>query len=59
LAASSPELRAYVCAELKRYLANPGFVDQLSGHLPSDPASQGRLSLLLERLRVIANMALT
>jgi hypothetical protein len=56
LAASSSELRAYVRAELRRYLANPGFVDQLSGHLPGDPASQGRLSLLLERLRAIANM---
>jgi len=59
LAASSPELRAYVSAELKRYLANPDFVDQLPGHLPSDPASQGRLSLLLERLGLIANLALT
>jgi hypothetical protein len=58
LAASSPELRAYVCAELERYLADPGFVDQLPGHLPGDPASQGRLPLILERLRMIANLAL-
>ena len=58
LGSSSPELRAYVSAELKRYLAIPSFVDQLPGHLSSDPASQGRLPLLLERLRVIANLAL-
>ena len=57
LEASSRELRAYVSAELTRYLANPGFVDQLPGHLPGDPASQGRLPLLIERLTVISKMA--
>ena len=56
LASSSSELRAYVSTELKRYLANPIFVDRLPGHLPGDPASQGRLSLLLDRLKAIANL---
>jgi hypothetical protein len=53
---SSPDLRAYVSAEIRRYLANPSFVDQLPGHLPSDPASQGRLPLLMERLTAIAKI---
>jgi hypothetical protein len=55
--ASSPELRAYVSAEVARYMANPGFVDQLPGHLPGDPASQGRFPLLIERLTAISKMA--
>jgi hypothetical protein len=55
-ATSTPELRAFVSAELRRYLANPSFIDQLPGHLPGDPASQGRLPLLLERLMAISKL---
>jgi hypothetical protein len=56
-AACSPELRAYVTAEIGRNIANPQFIDQLPGHLPSDPGSQGRLPPLMERLRAISKLA--
>jgi hypothetical protein len=54
LAASDEALQNYIRSELRRHLAEPRFVDSLVGHLPSDAASQGRLSGLLQRLRDLA-----
>lgn len=43
-------LRHYVGSEIKRYMADPRFVDAMAGHLPGDAASQGRLASLHHRL---------
>jgi hypothetical protein len=53
--AADPALRTYVSEEFRRYLTNPSFIDNMAGHLPRDPGSQGRLGLLHERLRALAN----
>ncbi len=51
LAACERSLQEYVSEELRRYQADPAFVDRLAGHLPSDAASQARLPELRRRLR--------
>lgn len=50
MAACDTQLRKYVGEEVRRYLADPNFVDALVGHLPGDAASQGRLAGLKVRL---------
>jgi hypothetical protein len=56
LTSAEPALRTYVSEEFRRYLANPNFIDNMAGHLPSDPGSQGRLALLHDRVRALANI---
>lgn len=51
LCACDLALQEYVREEFRRYLTDPRFIDSLTGHLPSDTASQARLPGLLERLR--------
>jgi hypothetical protein len=46
-------VRAYIATEIKNLLATPAFVDAIPGYLLPDPASQARLSILLERLEKI------
>jgi predicted nucleotidyltransferase len=53
---SSPELRAYLAQQLTALLAEPAFVEALSGHLPGDAASQQRLPGLQKMLRLIADL---
>jgi hypothetical protein len=49
-------LRTFVSDEFRRHLENPSFIDNMAGHLPNDPASQGRLGLLHSRLRALADI---
>jgi hypothetical protein len=45
---------AYISTEISKLLATPAFLDALPGYLLPDQASQGRISILLERLKRIA-----
>ena len=54
LRACDPQLRCGVAASVARLLAARGFIDNLPGHLPGDPASQARLPQLLATLHQIA-----
>lgn len=47
-------VRAYIAAEIRKLLAVREFLDALPGYLLPDPASQARVSILLERLKKIA-----
>ena len=47
-------VRAYIAAEIRKLLAVREFLDALSGYVLPDPASQARVSILLERLKKIA-----
>lgn len=48
------DLRAFISTTIQKLIQQPGFMDCLPGHLPSDEASQRRLPLVLERLHQIA-----
>jgi len=50
------DLREFVASRVAGLLVNPAFREALPGHLESDNASQGRLPLLVERLRQIASL---
>lgn len=52
--AESNDVRIYIASEIAKLLANPPFLDALSGYLLPDQASQSRVSILLERLKKIA-----
>jgi len=52
--ASDPQLREYLAEQLGGLLANDAYLDALPGHLPGDDASQARLPLIRERLRLLA-----
>lgn len=47
-------LRGYVVASVRKLSDNPAFQEALPGHLPSDSASQRRLTGLRNKLRAIA-----
>ena len=47
-------VRAYIAAEIRKLLAVREFLDALPGYVLPDPASQARVSILLERLKKIA-----
>ena len=48
---SSPsELRNYLAETFQAFLKNNKFLESLPGHLPPDPASQGRVSMLRARI---------
>jgi predicted nucleotidyltransferase len=53
IAAPAP-VREYLQASFASLVADERFVNALAGHLSGDPASQGRLPLLLDRLRRLA-----
>lgn len=48
-------LRSYISDEMNALLSKEGFVVALPGQLPGDAASQARLPVLLDRLRVLAS----
>lgn len=51
----SPQgLREYIAEEAEALLATRAFLDALPGHLAQDSASQHRIPLLLDRLRILA-----
>lgn len=56
VAASPPDVRAYIGSELRQLLGVQTFVDAVSGFLLPDAASQSRRPALLERLRVLAEL---
>lgn len=49
-----PDLREFVADEVADLLTRDAFMEALPGHLQGDEASQGRLPLIIERLRRIA-----
>jgi predicted nucleotidyltransferase len=56
--AHAPEdLRTYLSKTFQKFLHNEAFLESLPGHLPSDSASQARYSLIVERLKQIADAA--
>ena len=54
---SIKKLRTYLSKKFATLLKDPKFIDALPGYLPPDMASQGRLPLLMERIRKIIEMA--
>lgn len=55
---SSPkDIRDFLASETALFLSTAAFVEALPGHLGADVASQGRLPLVLQRLREIAALA--
>lgn len=51
------EVRRFVCDTIEEWLRDDDFIDSLPGQLAGDDASQARLSVLLARLRSIAELA--
>lgn len=54
--AAPAELRKYLADQLSALLATGDFIQAIPGHLPGDPASQSRASILLQRLRLLAEV---
>jgi len=52
--ASDVGLRTALADRFRALLRNPRFVDAVSGHLPTDAASQARVPVVINRLRQIA-----
>ncbi len=51
------EVREFLEDEFDRLLADASFTDQLPGHLPGgDEASQGRIPLIIRRIRLLAGV---
>ncbi|HEX5036743.1 MAG TPA: hypothetical protein VFX30_06260 [bacterium] len=50
------DLQDYLKDRFKRLLKTNKFLEALPGHLPPDDASQKRLSLVIERIRSLANL---
>lgn len=55
VAACEIALRTYLADEIGSLLRNAAFIEALSGHLPGDEASQSRLPIIRERLRLLAS----
>lgn len=51
-----PDVREFLQEEFDGLLADAEFVELLPGHLAGDPASQGRVPLLIGRLRQLAGL---
>lgn len=49
-------IRAYVASAVEKLCSVPFFLETLSGHLPSDSASQQRLPLLRQKLHGLASL---
>ena len=54
---SEPDLKDYIIKSLKGFLENELFLEALPGHLLPDQASQGRRSIILERIKKIVAVA--
>jgi hypothetical protein len=57
VAEAPDDVRSYVAGEVGELLRTRAFVDALPGFLLPDSASQGRVPLLMERLRTLAQSA--
>jgi predicted nucleotidyltransferase len=56
LRAASADVRTYVAAALGKMLKDPQFIDALPGYLLPDEASQGRSTMLFERLKEMSTL---
>jgi predicted nucleotidyltransferase len=56
VAAATAALRDFIAEGIKSLITDPLFIDALPGFLLPDEASQGRLTLLLDRLRALARL---
>lgn len=52
--AADAAVRGYLATAFAALLADDDFLDALPSYLPPDPASQGRVPLLMQRMRAIA-----
>ncbi len=50
------DVREFIAQIIGQWLRDRRFIDALSGHLRGDAASQGRMPILLQRLRAIASL---
>jgi hypothetical protein len=57
VAEAPDDVRTYIAAEARKLLGTRAFVDALPGFLLPDSASQGRVPLLIESLRTLAQSA--
>lgn len=53
---ATKDVRSYVAAEVRQLLETRPFIDALPGYLLPDEASQGRIGILLARLREISKL---
>ncbi len=53
---SNDEIKSYLAGQIRQLLTKGEFLDALPGYLPPDQASQGRLPILEEQMRLIAEM---
>ncbi len=51
---SPEELRSHLAERFRALLDDARFVEAVSGHLPGDMSSQGRVTIVMERIRSIA-----
>ena len=51
-----PELHSYLPEEFVKLLSNDAFQDALPGHLSADAASQGRVEVILQRMKKISGI---
>lgn len=51
------ELRRYLSVEVKKLLSERRFIRAIPGHLPGDSASQLRFSEIVDRFKIIADLA--
>jgi hypothetical protein len=55
---SEPDLKDFIIKSLQGFLEDELFLEALPGHLLPDPASQGRRSIILERIKKIAELGI-
>jgi predicted nucleotidyltransferase len=53
---SEPDLKAFIIESLQGFLEDELFLEALPGHLLPDQASQGRRSIILERIKKIVGL---
>lgn len=56
IAKAPKDLRDYLRKRFGKLLKSNKFLDAIPGHLPPDPASQARFSLILKRIEAIAHV---
>lgn len=54
---SEPDLKDFIIKSFKQFLEDEFFLEALPGHLLPDRASQGRRSIILERIKKIIDLA--
>lgn len=52
---SAPDLKEYLAQSFSKFMDNRDFIDALPGHLLPDPASQARVKLIVERIKLIVS----